>query len=117
MLSFCNDTIEVCTVETCIGDMSILIIGIYRPHSDSIDNFNDALSILLNNNLVKNKFCVLMGDLNICLLREMDANQSFINLMFTNHFLPLISKATCFSPILNESPSLLDHIWLNKFTR
>ena len=116
MLSFCNDTIEVCTVETCIGDLSILIIGIYRPHSDSIENFNDALSVLLNNNLVKNKFCVLMGDLNICLLREMDANQSFINLMFTNHFLPLISKATRFSPILNESPSLLDHIWLNKFT-
>ena len=41
-------------------------------------------------------------------------NIQVMNTFFANHFSPLITKATRFSPIDNEVPSLLDHIWINK---
>ena len=55
-----------------------------------------------------------MGDFNICLLKESEPNLNFMNILYTNHFTPLISKATRFSPVQGEAPSLLDHIWINK---
>ena len=38
-LSFCNDTIEICTVEIKILNHIIILLGIYRPHSNTIENF------------------------------------------------------------------------------
>ena len=113
-LSYSSTTIEICTIEIKIGDGTISIIGIYRPHSDSVLNFNTCFSEILNNNILRNKFCVIMGDFNICLFRECEANLNFMNILYTNHFTPLITKATRFSPIQGEVPSLLDHIWINK---
>ena len=114
-LSYCNATIEVCTIEVKIGNQLFYLIGIYRPHSDTVFNFNLALSEFLNNSILNNKVCVLMGDLNICLLKDGEHTQSFMNILFSNHFTPLITKASRFSPVTGEAPSLLDHIWLNKF--
>ena len=56
-----------------------------------------------------------MGDLNICLLKPNNPNMNFSNLLFSNHFNPLITKATRFPQIEGERPSCLDHIWINKF--
>ena len=35
--------------------------------------------------------------------------------MQSYHFIPLITKPTCY-PVSSDSPSLLDHIWINKIT-
>ena len=56
-----------------------------------------------------------MGDLNICLLKPSNPNLNFSNLLFSHHFNPLITKATRFPQIEGETPSCLDHIWINKF--
>ena len=114
-LSYCNQTIEVCTVNVRVAKLNILLIGIYRPHSDTIINFTSHLSNFLQNSLLKNKMCILMGDFNICLLKNDECNQNFINTLYGNHFIPLITKFTRFSPVAGEMPSLLDHFWINKF--
>lgn len=114
-LSFFNETIEICSVEIKIVDRVIILLGIYRPHSDSIENFNSLLGNLLNMGILKNKFIIIMGDLNICLLKDNQPNLNFMNLLFSHHFTPLITKATRFPQRENEVPSCLDHIWINKF--
>ena len=114
-LSYSNNTIEICTVEIDYGKQHVFIMGIYRPHSDSIDNFITCFSDILNNKLLKNKFCIIMGDLNICLLKPNNSNLNFSNLLFSHHFNPLITKPTRFPQIEGEQPSCLDHIWVNKY--
>ena len=114
-LSYCNDTIEIITAEFTFGKQHIVILGIYRPHSDTIDNFNSFISEILNCNVLKNKFCIILGDLNVCLLKQNAPNLDFTNLLFSHHFNPLITKPTRFPQIEGEVPSLLDHIWINKY--
>ena len=93
-LSYCNSTIEICTTEFKIGNQHVIVLGVYRPHSDSIDNFNTLFSDILNNKLLKNKTCVILGDLNICLLKPNNPNSNFSNLLYSHHFNPLLTKAT-----------------------
>ena len=114
-LSYSNATIEVCTVEVSFNRSCFILVGIYRPHSDSIQNFNAFLDEFLKNPSLANKTCVLLGDLNICLLKNDQPCIDYANLLYSNHFMPLITKATRFSPVSNEIPSLLDHIWINDF--
>ena len=113
--SYCNETIEICAVEFYFGNQLIIILGLYRPHSDAIDNFNLIFSDIFSSQRFKNKFCVIMGDLNICLLKTNLPNMNFSNLLFSNHFIPMVTKATRFPQIDGEVPSCLDHIWINKF--
>ena len=114
-LSYSNQTIEVCTVELSFADMNVILIGIYRPYSDTIENFSSHLENFLSSSQISGKFCILMGDLNICILRDEPANNNFSNLLFSLHYSPLITKATRFPIREDESPSALDHIWINKF--
>ena len=112
-LSFANLTIEVCTVDVSVNNFKFTIISIYRPHSDSILNFCDFFTGFLNCSHFANKFCIILGDLNICLLKNDNPNLSFANLLFSHNFLPLINRPTHFPRNDSISPSLLDHIFVN----
>ena len=114
-LSFANQTIEICTVKIQIGSLNFFILGIYRPHSDSIENFIIALNEILDSNFFRNSTCVIIGDMNINLFLQNSPVNEYLNLMHSFHFIPLITKPTCF-PVSSESPSLLDHIWVNKIS-
>ena len=114
-LSVCNTTIESCTVKVKIREEYIVILGIYRPHADSIIDFNHALGILLEDRMLSGcKMCVT-GDLNINMLNSESPDVlSFVNLMQSNHFIPIITKPTRFPPNDNLIEStLLDHMWFN----
>ena len=113
-LSFQNPTIETCSVQLTINRIKYYIIGIYRPHSDSVPNFIEALTLILNNPIIKDKNCILLGDLNINILNETQTNNDFVNLLHSLSFLPCITKPTRFPNIDGHRPSLLDHIWINK---
>ena len=115
-LSYVSDSIEVCTVEVSCFGFNFILVGIYRPHCDSIVNFVDHLSIFLSNSALSNRQCILMGDLNIDLLNDQPPNSLFVNLLYSHHFVPVITKPTHFSQITNVNPTLLDHIWINKLT-
>ena len=113
-LSFCTSSIEVCTVEVCIENLILFVVAIYRPHSDSVENFISDLCDILNDRQLRNGNVILTGDFNVNLLDNSPTTTMFINTMRSFYMLPLISQPTRFSPINNSSPSLLDHIWTNK---
>ena len=108
--SYSNSTIEVCTICFYKDGIKYYLLGVYRPHSDTIDNFRAELDLILNNNLLKNSNCIAIGDFNIDLLHDSPAINNFSNSMYSNHFLPIITKPTRFSD--HNQPSLLDHIWM-----
>ena len=63
-----NQTIELSTIQVISGKINLFILGIYRPHSDSIENFTSYLNNILNHNFPRNKTCIVIGDFNINLL-------------------------------------------------
>ena len=115
-LSFCNTTIEICTVEIKQHGLNIFVLGIYRPHSDSIENFSDSLRDILENDTLRNKHLVILGDININLLNENSSTNYFINFMRSHYLIPIIQNPTRFQTSnQNGAPAtLLDHIWTNK---
>ena len=112
--SYASETIEIVTVEVSLDSGSeILVVGIYRPHSDTPENFNCVISEVLDTLQTRGKQCFIIGDLNINLILDLPSVNSFNTIMQSHHFIPCITKPTRF---LNNSqnPSLLDHIWCNK---
>ncbi|KAJ8021380.1 hypothetical protein HOLleu_38558 [Holothuria leucospilota] len=91
-----------------------IIVGvIYRPPGQSISDFNNCLSVLLETVNDENKRCFLMGDFNIDLLKVSAGNdyEYFLNLMSLHSFNHCIDKPTRVS----SSCSLLDNIFSNVF--
>lgn len=112
-LSFVNENIEICTVKITVGNRSYFILAIYRPHSGTTENFISNLNFLLNSSLLRNKTCVILGDLNLNLLIDNEEINNFSRSMYSYHFVPLVTKPTRFPVVNNHLPSLLDHIWVN----
>ena len=115
-LSVCNESIESCTVKIQMNGHYLIIIGIYRPHGGSVENFISALESFIDNPIVRNsKLAVITGDFNINLINENSSEtQNLTSLMYAKHFLPAITKATRFPPNLSTVlPSSLDQIWVN----
>ena len=111
--SFSNIDIEVCTIEVILNNKPVILIGIYRPHSGTIFNFNNVLNSILDNNTIRGKLCILLGDFNINILNDDVPVNSFIHNLQSGHFYPLVTKPTRFSNQDGISPSLLDHVWFN----
>ena len=59
-----------------MNECKYYIIGVYRPHSDTVSNFVDALEPILNLAIVKDKNCIVLGDLNINILDSTTAHKS-----------------------------------------
>ena len=115
-LCVCNLTIESCVSQIKISNKFLIIIGIYRPHTDTIENFIIALNNILNNPIIKNnELVILTGDFNINLSNlESNSVNNFTSCLNSMHFLPLITRPTRFPPENDgTNPSILDHIWIN----
>ena len=109
-----NHTIESCAVILDVGKIKIVIVGVYRPHTDDIFNFSNTLEIMLMSSNISGCTVFLCGDLNINLANLRCENiVHFKSLLHSLHFIPLITKPTRFSPIDNIEPTILDHIWTN----
>ena len=94
------------------------IFSINRPQPDCIQNFSKILDELLHSLRLNNRSIVLLGDLNVDLLKyhKKDIN-TFMGLMQANNFIPLIAKATRFSTERENCVQfLLDHIWVNLYS-
>ena len=112
-LSYANETIEICTVKVSSLNRQIYVCGIYRPHSDSIENFGSSLENILNNNQLTNSTCIFAGDFNINLLSIGEGAERFLDMMRTHHYLQIITDVTHPGHGLS-APSLIDHVWLNQ---
>ena len=120
-LSLCNATIETCVAQLFRSDLrdpeGHFIIGVYRPHTDTIENFIDSLQQILENPIFQNKTIILAGDININITGAHNSSiQNYLSLLSSLNFIPAITKPTRF-PINNNNSSLpttLDHIFINK---
>ena len=71
---YVTNEIEVCSVEIRVNSEKIYLIGIYRPHSGTIDRFLLELEAIFNLPALRNKRCFLAGDFNIRLNNESSDN-------------------------------------------
>ena len=112
-LCWVNATIESCVVRVEVGCDTIFIVGIYRPHTDSVENFVSMVEGILSSDLLRNHLVLLTGDINVD-LTDLNSNSTnnYINSLNSMHFLPIIDKPTRFSPAnINQALTTLDHIW------
>ena len=79
--------IEVCTITVHVDNSSFIILGIYRPHSWTIENFIASLNY---QEVSSNKPTVLLEDLNIIILNGNLQAEIFMNHLYFFHFLPTI---------------------------
>ena len=114
LLSVCTNSIESIVVKFKNADEIFYMVGIYRPHTGTINNFITSLTELLNQipDLNRNKV-LITGDLNINLLSNSPQVEEFCDFLRSYFFVPLVTKPTRFSPIDGVLPSLLDHVWVN----
>ena len=113
-LSFSTPFIEICTIEIITNLNTFYVLSVYRPHSDLFDDFINCMNRILEDNLLRNKHVIVLGDFNINHLNLCNQTNSFLNLMQSFYMIPLITGPTRFSQINSNSSSLLDQIWTNK---
>ena len=111
----CTLFIEICTVKLFAQGTCYYILGIYRPHSGTTDEFLEALAAILSKIPSSNRAnIVIFGDINIdLLLQSNNRTQRLYHFMRSNFLAPIISNPTRYPPNPNETPSLLNHIWIN----
>lgn len=103
-------------VEIKTNPKSPIVVGvIYRPNTiprADLDVFVETLYSINSILEQEKKTVLLMGDFNIDLLKfsSHPKTNDFIDNMFTQGFLPLISKPT---RVTTTSATLIDHIYLN----
>ena len=109
--SYVLEWVECCTVSISSDFCSqLLITGIYRPPSKSIDSFLNTLTndILQDS---RGKQVLLCGDLNLDLSADTIVSKTFIETLYSFSFSPLIVLPT---RVTNECSSCIDHIWYNQ---
>ena len=113
-LSFARQSIEVCSVKISTNSESFIIMGIYRPHAGTTEDFLTELDLILNSRRLQGSTNLLLGDFNINFLSDCRQTELFINKMRSYHYSQLLSKPTRIPNIDSHVPTLLDHIWVNK---
>ena len=83
---------------------------IYRTPDADVRNFCDYLVNIIESLKPHNQSCYLMGDYNIDLLKHCTHNPTseFLDLMFSNSFIPLINKPTRVTP---QTATIIDNIF------
>ena len=116
-LSICTETIETCVVNVSFGRQQLILFGIYRPHSDTIENFSIHLESMLGSSVVsRNALIIIAGDININLGDSSPSVINYVSVLNSMFFLPVITIPTRFPPnnAGGIAPTTLDHIFMNK---
>ena len=82
-LSICNLNIESCCVCIYIGSVKLNIVGIYRPHSGTVEHFITELIAICESSYIgiADRLCIL-GDFNVNLLdNDSDSVLALVNFM------------------------------------
>ena len=89
-----------------------LVGAVYRPPNTNSNVFREHILNSLQTLKAEHKKCYIMGDFNINLLNydQHTDTRDYVDKMFSNAFLPLITKPTRITPI---SATSLDNIYSN----
>ena len=97
----------------------VYLIGVtYRVPNTNFSLFNDEINAILER--LKNKYhIILMGDFNICLMKENNNKSLFQNTMQSNSLFPTITEPTRVCTIEKDgqnivTESLIDNIFVNE---
>lgn len=117
-LSLNNNNYENLWIEVTTSNREKnLILGIiYRHPHTNFSNFNDSLSETLNTITNENKQIIIMGDINIDLIKS-DSHQptgDYVDMLFSNFCFPVITKPT---RITYHTHTLIDHIYTNNLDK
>ena len=99
------------------NDGNLLLFVLYRsPSHNTINEFREDLSLILDKVKQENKTIVITGDLNIDLLKYNAHSQStdYLDMLLSNNLIPRISLPT---RVTNNSATLIDHIFSNIDTK
>ena len=112
--SMINRDIECLFVEIEFNNIKMYVEVIYRTPDADIRNFCDYLINILESPNPPTQSCYLMGDYNLDLLKHSTHNPTseFLDLMFSNSFIPLINKPTRITP---KSATVIDNIFANEY--
>lgn len=111
-LNISDESLESLFVEISNPTTKNIIAGvIYKAPSVVHDKFMTSLQNICSRITCVNKHCLISGDFNINLINYSNpTSQSFIDLLTTHTFLPLIDKPT---RITDSSATLIDNIFCN----
>ena len=115
-LSLCISEVEVCVVKIDFKHCYVVVIGIYRPPSQSIPLFINKLEMICQHEVIKNaSLAFIAGDMNINLNNpDSPYLDDYLACLFSLNFLPTISKFTRYpTNDSNSNPANLDHIFVN----
>ena len=109
----CFETVFIEVNKENTNAKSNVIYGvIYRPPDSDIEKFTQYINTVLNTIKKEGKLAYLMGDYNINLLNSgtHTLTNQFVDMMFTNSFVPLINQPT---RITKNTATLIDNIFTN----
>jgi hypothetical protein len=111
-LTVMNDNCEILFVEIKMGSANYLIGAIYRPPSANASDFLEELTSTLSKLNSVQCTCYICGDFNLDLtsVDQSPVVQSFMDLLHSFSFLPLIDKPT---RVTSQTASLIDNILSN----
>ena len=103
---------ECLTLELITGKSKYLLINVYRSPSGNFETFLKYFENILELANKRKKFITyILGDFNINLYNPNNWRcKDYLACIFSNGFLPLISRATHF---VSDRPTLIDHILCN----
>ena len=81
--------IETLFIELSFGDKLYIIGVIYRVPNTNINSFNETLNGIIEP-LKNNYEIILVGDFNVCLMKENNHTNSFRNSLISNNLFPTI---------------------------
>ena len=109
--------IETLFIELSFGDKLYIIGVIYRVPNTNINSFNETLNGIIEP-LKNNYEIILVGDFNVCLMKENNHTNSFRNSLISNNLFPTILEPTRIASIHRNgecviTESLIDNIFIN----
>ena len=117
-ISIVSDVVETIFAEiqpdtlATTSSENVIVGVIYRPPGASVDGFIAQMENMLDTIKSEKKSCYLMGDFNINLLNSEthSGTSSFMDLMFSNFYLPSINRPT---RVTDNTATLIDNIFSN----
>ena len=109
--------IETLFIELTFNDKIYIVGVIYRVPNTNVHIFNETLNSIIEP--IKNRYeIVLVGDFNVCLMKENNFSNSFQNTLISNNLFPTILEPTRVASILRNgeyvtTESLIDNIFIN----
>jgi exonuclease III len=115
-INFSMQLVESCWVEIESSNFghnvnkNIIIGCIYRHPKANIEKYTDELDELLKHLNQRKYQVVLLGDVNIDFLNSHQPTERYLDMLYENNFIPVITKPTW---ITDHTKTLIDHIYTN----